>query len=137
MGAWEQYTSHQWCKLGALSSTILLGIDGHSIPSFTLVDNGLRVLVTNETGTVPDFGVVPASWDAVLDEVNGRPSGRSAGFRAASTFRDFNDDGLLDVVVGIQMAECWPTKAALTRTTALADANQADVVERHAQSRTG
>ena len=74
---------------------------GHSIPSFTLVDNDIRVLVTNEIGTVQDFGVVPASWDATLEEVNNDLLGGALGYYAAATF-DVNDDGLLDVVMGIQ-----------------------------------
>ena len=103
LGAWEKYTSpiHGDSLWGIVVDNVL-GINGHSIPSFTLVDNDIRVLVTNEIGTVQDFGVVPASWDATLDEVNNDLLGGALGFYAATAFHDVNDDGLLDVVMGIQ-----------------------------------
>ena len=103
LGAWEKYTSpvHGDSLWGIVVDNVL-GINGHSIPSLTLVDNDIRVLVTNEIGTVQDFGVVPASWDATLEEVNNDLLGGALGFYAAATFHDVNDDGLLDVVMGIQ-----------------------------------
>ena len=102
-GAWEQYTSpiHGDSLWGIVVDNVL-GINGHSIPSFTQVDDEIRVLVTNEIGTVQDFGVVPDSWDATLDEVNDDLLAAPVGFYAASAFQDINGDGLLDVFMGIQ-----------------------------------
>jgi hypothetical protein len=126
LGAWEQYTSpvHGDSLWGIVVDNVL-GINGHSIPSFTLVDNEVRVLVTNEIGTVQDFGVVPASWDATLDEVNNDLLGGALGFYAASAFHDVNDDGLLDVFVGIQNGGVLALSGVVdSSTTAMADAIQ-------------
>ena len=124
LGAWEQYTSPiNGDSLWGIVVDNQLGIDGHSIPSFTLVDNEVRVLVTNEIGTVQDFGVVPASWDATLDEVNNDLLGGALGSYAAAAFHDVNDDGLLDVVMGIQNGGVLALSGVVdSSNTALADA---------------
>ena len=123
LGAWEQYTSpvHGDSLWGIVVDNVL-GINGHSIPSFTLVDNDIRVLVTNEIGTVQDFGVVPASWDATLDEVNSDLLGGALGFYAAAAFKDLNDDDLLDVVMGVQNGGLLALSGVVdSSNTALAD----------------
>ena len=103
LGTWSLYTSptngDNW---GGILVDNLLGINGYSVPALTQTDDGLRVFVANETGTVQDFGLAPSDWDAVLEEVNSEVFGPRNGFRAASAFQDVNGDGLLDAVVGIQ-----------------------------------
>ena len=79
-----------------------LGIEGSSVPALTPVGDEIRVLVTNETGTIQDFGAVPESWDATLTEVDDDLLDLAVGLRAAAAITDLTDDGLLDVVVGIQ-----------------------------------
>ena len=103
LGAWEKYTSpvHGDSLWGIVVDNVL-GINGHSIPALTRVGDDIRVLVANEIGTVQDFGTVPASWDATLDEVNSDLIDGTVGFYAAAAFHDVNEDGLLDVVMGIQ-----------------------------------
>ena len=103
LGAWEKHTSPgNGEDLWGIAVDNLLGINGYSIPSFTQVDDNIRVLVANEIGTVQDFGVVPENWDATLNEVNNDLLGGALGFRAAAAFKDLNNDGLLDVFIGIQ-----------------------------------
>ena len=103
LGEWEQYTSPiHGDSLWGIVVDNELGINGHSVPAFTQVDDEIRVLVTNEIGTVQDFGTVPDSWDATLAEVNNDVLGGTLGFRTAAAIRDINDDGLLDVFMGIQ-----------------------------------
>ena len=103
LGTWSLYTSpvngDNW---GGILVDNLLGINGYSVPALTSTDDGLRVFVANETGTVQDFGIAPSDWDAVLEEVEGEVFGPRNGFRAASAFADLNGDGLLDAMVGIQ-----------------------------------
>ena len=103
LGTWSLYTSPtNGANWGGIVVDNLLGINGYSVPALTATDDGLRVFVANETGTVQDFGIASSDWDAVLEEVNSEVFGPRNGFRAASTFRDLNGDGLLDAVVGIQ-----------------------------------
>ena len=103
LGTWSLYSSpvngDNW---GGILVDNLLGINGYSVPALTATDDGLRVFVANETGTVQDFGIATGDWDAVLAEVESAVFGPRNGFRAASAFADLNGDGLLDAMVGIQ-----------------------------------
>ena len=103
LGTWSLYSSpvngDNW---GGILVDNLLGINGYSVPALTQTDDGLRVFVANETGTVQDFGIATGDWDAVLEEVEEAVFGPRNGFRAASALADLNDDGLLDAMVGIQ-----------------------------------
>ncbi len=103
LGTWSVYVSpvngENW---GAILVDNLLGINGYSVPALTSTDEGLRVYVANETGTVQDFGVASGDWDATLEEQVAEVFGGRNGFRAAAAFADLNGDDLLDAVVGIQ-----------------------------------
>ncbi len=103
LGLWSAYNSpvngDNW---GGIVVDNLLGINGYSVPALTQTEEGLRVFVANETGTVQDFGLASTDWDAVLGEVESEVFGPRDGFRAASAFADLTGDGILDAVVGIQ-----------------------------------
>ena len=103
VGSWSKYVSpihgENW---GNILVDNLLGINGYSVPALTPTSEGLRVFVANETGTVQDFGLASANWDAELLEVNDAVFGGREGFRCAAAIADVDNDGLLDALVGIQ-----------------------------------
>lgn len=103
LGTWNMYDSPvNGINFGGILVDNLLGINGYSVPALTATQGGVRVLVTNETGTVQDFGLWNGNWDATLEEVDGDVLGPPPGFRAAAAFAELNGDSLLDVVLGIQ-----------------------------------
>ena len=103
LGSWSKYISpihgENW---GNILVDNLLGINGYSVPALTPTAEGLRVFVANETGTVQDFGLASANWDAELLEVNDAVFGAREGFRCAAAMADLDNDGLLDALVGVQ-----------------------------------
>jgi hypothetical protein len=103
LGTWSIYDSpihgEAW---GGIAVDNLLGINGWSVPALTMTDDGLRILVANETGTVQDFGLATENWDADLPLQADNILGTSHGYRAASAWHDLDGDGLLDGLLGIQ-----------------------------------
>ena len=103
LGEWSKYTSptngDNW---GNIAVDNLLGINGYSVPALTPTEEGLRVFVANETGTVQDFGLASEDWDAVLEEENEAVFGPRQGFRCAAALADVDGDGLLDALLGLQ-----------------------------------
>tara|TARA_B110000003_G_scaffold15065_2_gene14755 strand:- start:10618 stop:12915 length:2298 start_codon:yes stop_codon:yes gene_type:complete len=103
LGTWSIYDSpihgETW---GGIAVDNLLGINGWSVPALTMTDDGLRILVANETGTVQYFGLATENWDADLPLQADNILGTSHGYRAASAWHDLDGDGLLDGLLGIQ-----------------------------------
>ena len=103
LGTWNMYDSPvNGVNFGGILVDNLLGINGYSVPALTATQDGVRVLVANETGTVQDFGLWNGNWDATLEEVDGEVLGPPQGFRGAVAFAQLNGDSLLDAVLGIQ-----------------------------------
>lgn len=103
LGTWSVYVSpingENWC---AILVDNLLGINGYSVPALTRTEDGIRVFVANETGTVQDFGLASSNWDDSLYVQENEVLGGSNGFRCAAAFADVNGDQILDAFLGIQ-----------------------------------
>jgi hypothetical protein len=119
LGTWSIYDSpihgETW---GGIAVDNLLGINGWSVPALTETDDGLRVLVANETGTVQDFGLATEDWDADLPLQADDILGASHGYRAASAWHDLDGDGLLDGLLGIQNGGLLAFQGASTSSAA-------------------
>jgi hypothetical protein len=119
LGTWSIYDSpihgETW---GGIAVDNLLGINGWSVPALTETDDGLRILVANETGTVQDFGLATEDWDADLPLQANDILGASHGYRAASAWHDLDGDGLLDGLLGIQNGGLLAFQGASTSSAA-------------------
>ena len=81
------------------------GINGYSTPALFKDDEGIHVLVGNETGTVQAFGIATTDFEVELLETNNEviAAGNGGdGFRAGAAFADLNGDTIVDCLIGIQ-----------------------------------
>ncbi|HIO59125.1 MAG TPA: T9SS type A sorting domain-containing protein [Flavobacteriales bacterium] len=107
-------SSPVWCKVvsdsfgddwGNIHVTNILGINGYSTPALFKDDEGIHVLVGNETGTVQAFGIATTDFEVELLETNNEviAAGNGGdGFRAGAAFADLNGDTIVDCLIGIQ-----------------------------------
>lgn len=102
----------EWCLFESLETGVnwadilvdnALGINGYSVPCLYQDGNGLHVFVANELGRVQAFGTVDdANPYAILNETSEALGGFEPGLRAAATLGDVNNDGIPELLIGIQ-----------------------------------
>ncbi|PCJ82344.1 MAG: hypothetical protein COA49_02270 [Bacteroidetes bacterium] len=103
-----------WCKFvsdsfgenwGNIHVTNTLGINGYSTPALFKDDEGIHVLVGNETGTVQSFGLLTSNLEMEMLELNPEviAAGNGGdGYRVGAAFADLNGDTIVDCIIGIQ-----------------------------------
>ncbi len=80
-----------------------LGINGYATPALYRDENGLHVCVGNELGAIQYFGLVnPTELGEPLNNLVDQMTPSTQGLRASGALGDLNQDGIPEMLVGIQ-----------------------------------
>ena len=111
LGCGEE-TAPAWCLFvseayeenwGGIEVNNALGINGYATPALYRDENGLHVCVGNELGAIQYFGLVnPTELGEPLNNLVDQMTPSTQGLRASGALGDLNQDGIPEMLVGIQ-----------------------------------
>ena len=92
-----------------------LGINGYATPCLYKAGDVIHVAAGNELGEIQYFGTLnPADILGPLEEWDGIWNAAMRGLRSSGTLGDVNNDGLPEMPVGIQTADCAGSRVPLS-----------------------
>ena len=102
--AWCLFSSEAFGQnWGGIEVNNALGINGYATPALFKDENGLHVCVGNELGEVQYFGLAePMALEAPLANAADQIHPPLQGLRASASIADLNQDGIPELLIGIQ-----------------------------------